>query len=103
MRRAPLASFVCAGGILALAGCTSLDPYYRQDVWQPSGANAANIAAMVANPYDLIRGHGSRSLSLSKDQVTAVDRAWSGAVMKSNSGSAPASGGSAIAGAVPGE
>ena len=41
-----------------LAGCATLDPYERPGQWQPVGANARNLAAMVANPRDLIRGHG---------------------------------------------
>jgi type IV pilus biogenesis protein CpaD/CtpE len=45
-----------AGGVLALAGCESMDPYHRQDVWYPTGASQANLAAQVANPNDLIRG-----------------------------------------------
>jgi type IV pilus biogenesis protein CpaD/CtpE len=47
-----------AGIVLALAGCEELDPYHRQHVWYPTGASHANVAAMVANPHDMIRGHG---------------------------------------------
>jgi type IV pilus biogenesis protein CpaD/CtpE len=47
-----------AGFILTLAGCEDLDPYHRQHVWYPTGASEANIAAMAANPRDMIRGHG---------------------------------------------
>ena len=48
-----------AGGVLTLAGCEDLDPYHRQHVWYPTGASHANTAAMVANPHDMIRGHGT--------------------------------------------
>ena len=75
-------------GLLLLAGCNQLDPYHRQGMWEPSGANAANLAAMVADPRDLIRGRESRTLPSSKDQVVAVGRVWSGTVAKSSSGSA---------------
>ncbi len=86
MRRVTLTSIAVAAGILALAGCGNRDPYYRTDVWKPNGANAANIAAMAANPYDLIHGRGNKAGRLSKDQVHAVDRAWTGAPIQSNSG-----------------
>ena len=42
----------------ALSGCATLDPYEKPGQWQPVGANARNLAAMVANPHDLLRGHG---------------------------------------------
>ena len=42
--------------LLALAGCASTDPLTRDGLWQPSGANEANLAAMVADPMDLVQG-----------------------------------------------
>ena len=48
--------------LLGLAACAETDPYSRAFSWQPTGANANNIAAQVANKNDLIRGRGvSRS------------------------------------------
>ena len=47
--------------LLAVAGlsaCAETDPYSRNYSWQPTGANAINIAAQVANKNDLIRGRG---------------------------------------------
>jgi uncharacterized membrane protein YgcG len=44
--------------LLSLPACENRDPYERHDVWTPTGSNMANIAAQVANPYDLIRGRG---------------------------------------------
>ncbi|MBC7802220.1 MAG: hypothetical protein H7Z10_16520 [Gemmatimonadaceae bacterium] len=44
--------------LLALGGCTDLEPYNRPGMWSATGANARNIAAMAANPGDLIRGRG---------------------------------------------
>ena len=48
---------VGAGLLLTLAGCEWFDPYQREGVWRPVGANQANIAAMVSKPNDLIAGH----------------------------------------------
>ncbi|GGC68977.1 hypothetical protein GCM10011504_53620 [Siccirubricoccus deserti] len=45
--------------LLAAAGCAEFDPYHRAGMWQPSGANAANIASMVARPADLTSGRGT--------------------------------------------
>ncbi|MGI4795254.1 MAG: hypothetical protein ACRYG8_14520 [Janthinobacterium lividum] len=39
-----------------LSGCTRTDPLLNRGLWNPSGVNEANIAAMVANPADLYRG-----------------------------------------------
>jgi type IV pilus biogenesis protein CpaD/CtpE len=61
--------------LLALAGCDSRDPYLRTDVWQPTGANAGNIAAMVANPHDLISGRGS-AVQNSNEPALAVNHIW---------------------------
>jgi uncharacterized membrane protein YgcG len=58
---------------LCVAACQEMDPYARTDMWQPTGANAGNIAAMVANPYDLIRGRGSDRTD-SNEPVLAIHR-----------------------------
>ena len=58
-----------------LAGCADRDPYRRTDVWYPSGVNAGNIAAMVANPNDLIRGRGVQTWG-GKEAATSVDHIW---------------------------
>lgn len=64
-----------------LGGCNgaSLDPYQRTDVWIPEGANDGNLAAMVANPNDLIRGQSDTSPHY-KLGTSAVDRLWRGEV-----------------------
>ena len=59
--------------IIALSGCMDRDPYRRTDVWRPTGANAANIAAQVADPKDLIGGRGSPRAN-SSAQIIAVER-----------------------------
>ncbi|MGH7210377.1 MAG: hypothetical protein ACREF1_02815 [Acetobacteraceae bacterium] len=42
-----------------LAGCQQHPARYNDSgEWHPNGANTANLAAMVANPLDLVRGHG---------------------------------------------
>ncbi len=58
-----------------LGGCEDRDPYHRTDVWYPSGVNAGNIAAMVVNPADLIRGHGVQR-SDGQEAVAAVNHVW---------------------------
>jgi uncharacterized membrane protein YgcG len=61
------------GGVLGLAGCQDLDPYTRSGTWQPTGANQGNLAAMVANPYDLIHGRGSPTTD-GKEPTLAINR-----------------------------
>lgn len=58
MRAGCISRIVILGMLPALAACQQLDPYTRPGMWQPTGANAGNISAMVANPYDLIHGRG---------------------------------------------
>jgi type IV pilus biogenesis protein CpaD/CtpE len=56
----------------ALVACAQLDPYQKPFVWHPTGANQANLAAMVAQPHDLIAGRGAtRTDSLAP--VMAID------------------------------
>lgn len=46
----------CAAG---LGGCTgAFDPYQRPGNWTQTGASNEDLARQVANPSDLIRGHG---------------------------------------------
>lgn len=42
-----------------LAGCAEIDPLTRPGVWRPTGANEANLRAMVAVPGDLAQGYGA--------------------------------------------
>jgi uncharacterized membrane protein YgcG len=62
--------------VLVLAACQQMDPYTRTDEWQPNGANAGNISAMVADPYDLIRGRGA-DVSDSKASNHSIGHVWS--------------------------
>ena len=61
----------------SLSACAATDPYEKSGMWQPTGANARNLAAMVANPNDLIRGRGTSGFPAIQAQppVTAL---WSG-------------------------
>lgn len=46
--------------LLALGGCAeTLDPYAREGVWRPSGANDHNLRAMVAAPGEIVVGTGA--------------------------------------------
>lgn len=40
--------------LLLLSGCNQIDPYTRDGTWRPTGANEANLRAMVAVPADLV-------------------------------------------------
>ncbi|HEY7576004.1 MAG TPA: hypothetical protein VH855_00295 [Acetobacteraceae bacterium] len=61
--------------VLTLAACQEMDPYSRPDTWQPTGANAGNIAAMAANPYDLIHGRGVQQVD-SRGSNQAIGHVW---------------------------
>jgi len=61
--------------LLAIGGCADRDPYLRTDVWKPTGANAANIAAMAANPQDLIHGRGVTQFDTRAPEL-AVEHVW---------------------------
>lgn len=60
--------------VLALGACQDMDPYRRPGMWQPTGAVQANLAAMAANPNDLIRGHGSDAGTPAAQAVMPIDR-----------------------------
>ena len=59
--------------LVALCGCSAMDPYAREGMWQPNGSNDLNLAAMVSNPRDLIAGHGDAALR-PMQTTAAVDR-----------------------------
>ena len=62
---------------LWLAGCSETDPYQKTGAWQPTGANAINLSAMVQNPADLLRGRGGQG-SLAREASAPVERLLSG-------------------------
>ena len=75
MRHVIIIRFANGHWRFVLAACQDMDPYTRTDMWQPTGANAGNIAAMVANPYDLIRGRGVPIVD-TKESTIAIGHLW---------------------------
>jgi type IV pilus biogenesis protein CpaD/CtpE len=75
-----------------------MDPYTRSGMWQPIGVNARNLAAMMANPSDMVRGHGETDAD-SRLATEAVTRLMAGKVKplpstsSQSNGTAPAGGG----------
>jgi uncharacterized membrane protein YgcG len=78
--------------LLTLTGCDQIDPLTRPYGWQPSQANARNIAAMAANPADLIQGRSSKARRSNLD-TDAIDHIWSGKPMPLLSGGGGSGGG----------
>ena len=66
-----------AGLVLLLGGCAETDPYRRIGAWQPNGANSLNLAAMLVQPRDLIRGRGTTGTP-GVEATPAVTRFWAG-------------------------
>ena len=62
---------------VTLGACDLTDPYTRPGMWQPTGANALNLAAMAQNPHDLIRGRGT-SGALGVEAVTPIQALLAG-------------------------
>ena len=56
-----------------LSGCSTTDPYERPHMWHPTGANEANLAAMLVNPADFARGRGTGPTE-GTSAVSAIDR-----------------------------
>lgn len=73
MFRVPCLLLVVTG----LSACAETDPYNRNYSWQPTGANAHNIAAQVVNKNDLIRGRGATT-SDPIESVTPIFRLYEG-------------------------
>ena len=46
---------------VCLAGCSAEDPLTRPGLWHPTGANDANLAAMIADADDLVTGVPNRT------------------------------------------
>lgn len=65
--------------ILGMAGCSAIDPLTKEGVWRPTGANDANLRAMVAVPSDLAFGRSARA-SDGDQAARAVDRLRTGRV-----------------------
>jgi hypothetical protein len=92
--------------LLAVGGCSMMDPYTRQGTWRPAGVNDANLGVMLADPMDLVRGHGQAGTD-GQVAATAINRLRTGQVKPlliedtlssaTAGGSGPSSGGSAPA------
>jgi hypothetical protein len=59
---------------LATAGCIDPEPYTRPGTWQATGANDANLRAMIANPADLERGVAPSTASRGEAAAIAAAR-----------------------------
>ena len=83
--------------VFAVAGCDQMDPLKRPYMWHETEVNAHNIAAMAANPADLIRGQDQRRRRANADS-DSVDRLWSGKTVGATSGSSTSPAGGAAPG-----
>ena len=70
---------VAALPLLTMAGCAQIDPLTKEGIWRPTGANDANLRAMVAVPSDLAYGRAART-SDGHLAARAVDRLRTGRV-----------------------
>jgi hypothetical protein len=59
----------------AATGCALTDPYQRQGMWQPEGTSPGNLAAMLEDPRDLVRGRPLAPLDR-HGSGDAVARLW---------------------------
>ncbi len=70
----------CAAvALLMLGGCAQIDPLTKEGVWRPTGANDANLRAMVAVPSDLAYGRAARTTD-GRSAGLAVERLRTGKV-----------------------
>jgi type IV pilus biogenesis protein CpaD/CtpE len=82
--------------LFLLTACGSGDPYRNADTWAPSGVNAENLAAMIANPRNLVLGQNGRRAD-ARQAAGAVDRIWQDRPKPLLSATASAGGGGASA------
>jgi hypothetical protein len=75
MRRSTLLLLACAG--IGLTGCYS-DPFQNPADWSMNGAPRENIAQQVADPSELLQGHGETT-SNGVAAAAGVDLAIGGA------------------------
>lgn len=61
--------------VLLLAACEADAPVSVIEGWHMTGANAANLTAMAANPRDLIAGRRGR-IGDARQAVGAIDHVW---------------------------
>lgn len=97
MTRIPTNCLLLLTGALILSACGNRDPYLRNDVWTPTGANAGNMAAMLANPNDLLVGRHSAKGD-TKASTVAIQHIWEGQPQPLSYGSSAAGSGSSSSG-----
>jgi hypothetical protein len=61
---------IIALALLSTTGCDATDPFLREGAWNPRGSNAANLAAMVEDPMDLV--HGRRNDDRASGQLAGA-------------------------------
>ena len=64
--------------LIALSGCAGqnyLDPYQKPYTWHPTGAAAANLAAQVVDPRDLVAGRGT-NIKDTQESTVAIQHIW---------------------------
>jgi type IV pilus biogenesis protein CpaD/CtpE len=88
-RLAAMPAVFAIGLSTLLPGCAQTDPYKREGMWQPVGANAINLAAMLDKPSDLVRGRGTRGFPAIEASPPVVGY-WSGRVAPLPNGSSTA-------------
>jgi hypothetical protein len=81
---------------LAAGGCIDPEPYSRPGTWQATGANEANLRAMVADPSHLDRGAQPRTMA--RGEAAAQAGARLGAAAEPAGAGGEAGGGGAATG-----
>jgi hypothetical protein len=66
---------------LSLAACNGPagDPFARAGTWTIQHDNDANLRAMIADPADLVRGHGD-GVAIGETAAVAIERLHAGKV-----------------------
>ncbi len=92
------------GTLLALGACSQHEPFERVGTWRAEGSNQANLAAMAANPLDLVQGRSDPSPRV-KQPGDAVTNMWATkptqALLPGLKGGGPAGGPAATPAATP--
>jgi len=86
----PFLMLIAGSGLLS--ACARTDTYNRPYTWHPTHANTANIAAQVADPRDLVVGHGDDRTDAAS-LMPAIGVVESGAVGNSKLGGGGSSAG----------
>ena len=73
----PLPYLVMLLIVLLPAACSEMNPDTRAYIWHPTGVNARNLAAMMEQPSDMVRGRGAPG-TVSPLAIAAVNRLMDG-------------------------